>query len=667
MKITVQLRIYLGFLLLLLFSTVMLVVTISGFNDVEESVQLFSEKKVPTLTTSSHLIQTLLLAEVTIQDLSLSKSTDEANELSQRYKEIQEKDHKDLKIITSLVSGNSSLEPILKEVVLLNSDFFKQSDEVIFSLLEKIKLEEQTLKLAREFGDMGDESLSAAYDLEGVSENDDLNSKIEDFVSLVETTVEEANSALNSQIRFEVMNIQSSITSSLSELESTLDTIKDAPEFQDSDSIEYMMETFAAFKANLVGSNNVIDIKIKTLQAQESIVSKIISAKQSGAKARELVEQLISKVNRETVEVQDDTNDSIATGKTISSLLAVTSIVASIIIAIYINRTISQPLNHTVHLLRKTSQGDLTVQFKKFRDDEFSELAEELQNLVNSLRLTINDIAENSNSLASTSEQTSTISNNSFASIQEQNNQIQLINTSVQEMAHTAKSVSQSVHQTLTEVDSANANALEGEKLLEENIQKISQLESKIKQSAGVIEELNGKTNSITTVLNEIRGVAEQTNLLALNAAIEAARAGEQGRGFAVVADEVRTLASRAHDSTAEIQEAIEQLQQGAKLAVENMEQSQQETSVCVQGILNVQTKLESIVSGVEKIKDMSQLIATAAEEQNVSTESQVNNISAIQEVADTASQHAQENLAASEELAKMAETQNDMVRKFTI
>ena len=667
MKVTVQLRIYLGFLLLLLSSTIMLFVTITGFNDVDESIELFTEKNVPTITTSSQLIQTILLAEVLVLELTKANTLNEAEEIKAEYELLKKQDLKDLQSISQLIAGNNALEKLLSDVKSLNKSVFNNSDLVIESILNKIKLDQQTTELAREFGDMGDESLGAAYDLEGISSDDELNTAIEDFVSLIESTVDEANAALNSPIKFEVMSMQSSINSSMNDLESALATFKSASEFKNSESMNYMTETFSAFKQSLTGSNNAISVKIKALEARGAIDDKIILAKESSESSQEFIHQLISKVNTEAQIVKEKTNTDLSTGKSISTTLAVITIIASVVIAIYINRTITQPLNHTVQLLRKTSQGDLTVQFKKFRDDEFSELADELQNLVNSLRITINDIAENSNNLASTSEQTTTISNNSFASIQEQNNQIQLINTSVLEMSETAKSVSQSVHQTLNEVDVAAGNAIEGEKLLEDNIQNISELESKIKQSAIVIEELNGKTNSITTVLNEIRGVAEQTNLLALNAAIEAARAGEQGRGFAVVADEVRTLASRAHDSTAEIQEAIEELQRGAKQAVETMEQSQQETSVCVQGILDVQTKLESIVSGVEKIKDMSQLIATAAEEQNASTDSQVHNIAVIQEVADTASQHAQENLAASEDLAKMAETQNEMVRKFTI
>jgi len=213
--------------------------------------------------------------------------------------------------------------------------------------------------------------------------------------------------------------------------------------------------------------------------------------------------------------------------------------------------------------------------------------------------------------------------------------------------------------------EKANEDALSGEKLLVKNVGNMNELDTAIKESSDVISRLNQETNDITDVLNEIRGVAEQTNLLALNAAIEAARAGEQGRGFAVVADEVRKLASRSHDSTTEIQEAIERLQKGAKLAVETTGQSQKETSNCVEGITNVQKMLTAIVNGITTIRDMSLQIATAAEQQSVAVQTQCESIVHIKDISEQTSLQASENQQASKQLAEMAEMQRSMISKF--
>ncbi len=242
---------------------------------------------------------------------------------------------------------------------------------------------------------------------------------------------------------------------------------------------------------------------------------------------------------------------------------------------------------------------------------------------------------------------------------------MQVMTHSIAEMTDTVQSVSNSIHHTLEQVEKSNNDAEQGQILLNQNIDNIHLLADAIKQSATVIETLNDDTNNISSVLVIIRGVAEQTNLLALNAAIEAARAGEQGRGFAVVADEVRTLASKAHDATQEIQQAIENLQQGAKQAVATMSKSQQETQQCVDGIQNVDEMLSSILSGITNIKDMSQQIATAAEQQSIAAVTQNENMKEMQHITELSASHAEENNQASQQLASMAETQRELLSKF--
>ena len=226
---------------------------------------------------------------------------------------------------------------------------------------------------------------------------------------------------------------------------------------------------------------------------------------------------------------------------------------------------------------------------------------------------------------------------------------------------------STSASMTLTEVHSAHGDVTGGSEVLSRNIARFEGLAADIKNAADVIQKLNDDCKNIGGVLDVIKGVAEQTNLLALNAAIEAARAGEQGRGFAVVADEVRTLASRAHDSTAEIEDMIARLQSRAGDAVQVMEKSEGEATRSVDSITEAGEALDKVAVAINTIRDMSTQIASAAEQQSVASQTQLESITAIATVAEDTATGAQESQTASEELAKMAEIQRSLVGKFKL
>ena len=235
------------------------------------------------------------------------------------------------------------------------------------------------------------------------------------------------------------------------------------------------------------------------------------------------------------------------------------------------------------------------------------------------------------------------------------------------EMTATVNEVANSANSTLQEVQGANAETQTGQEIVRQNIATINSLASEIESASGVIYKLNEYSDNIGSVLDVIRGIADQTNLLALNAAIEAARAGEQGRGFAVVADEVRTLASKTQESTSEIQGMIERLQNGTKDAVTVMEKSQDEARISVDQTAKAGKALESITRAVGVINDMSTHIASSAEEQSAVTNEMHENITTISSLADQTAQGSNESLDASQQLAKLAAELKQMVSQFKI
>ena len=248
--------------------------------------------------------------------------------------------------------------------------------------------------------------------------------------------------------------------------------------------------------------------------------------------------------------------------------------------------------------------------------------------------------------------------------IRKQQSDMDQVAAAVQEMAKTVHEVADNASQAATATEQASEAAVAGRKVVNETIGAIGELAREVASAADVIHQLESHSENIGTVLDVIRDIAEQTNLLALNAAIEAARAGEQGRGFAVVADEVRTLAERTQKLTQEIKDLIEQLQEGARNAVQVMEQGKTRAEASVTQANGAGNSLEAITESVAVISDMNTLIASAAEEQSSVAEEINRNIHSLHELANTTTSSADTLDHVSTDLAGLSEQLQMLLRK---
>lgn len=339
-----------------------------------------------------------------------------------------------------------------------------------------------------------------------------------------------------------------------------------------------------------------------------------------------------------------------------------------ILIAFYISRIISVPLKVVVDRAKAIATGDLTGSPLPAKGhDELTELTNAINNMSSSLKAIVQNIAGSSQHIGSSSKELSAITEQTSQSIYEQQSQTEHVATAMNEMSATVQEVSQNIHGAAQAAEEANNETAQGRKMVEEAVQAIQQLAAQIEGAAEVVHLLEQDGENITTVLDVIKGIAEQTNLLALNAAIEAARAGEQGRGFAVVADEVRTLAGRTQESTDEINQVIEKLQFGSRKAVEVMNQSREVTRSVVGQATNAGNSLAAISAAVARINDMSTQIASAAEEQSATSEEISRNIANINQMANETSTGAQQTAAASDDLARLAVDLQGMVAQFKV
>ncbi|PNH96600.1 methyl-accepting chemotaxis protein [Vibrio diazotrophicus] len=291
-------------------------------------------------------------------------------------------------------------------------------------------------------------------------------------------------------------------------------------------------------------------------------------------------------------------------------------------------------VNDLTRRIKEISEGDgdLTQRINSKRTDELGKLASAFDDFVAKLQTLISEISSSSTSLENNAVQLTNTHENAQRVSNEQTRSIEQIAAAVNEFSVSIREVAERTLSTANETDHTAELTSQGMKIIDNSVDEINQLANSIKKANQVIEQLASESNNIATVLEVIRNIAEQTNLLALNAAIEAARAGEQGRGFAVVADEVRSLASKTQKSTEEIQNMIDKLQSGVKDAVSSILDGSNRVEKNVELSLNIQQMFESIQSSATIVSDMATQIATATEQQSSVSEELSTNLEHLNE-----------------------------------
>ena len=352
-----------------------------------------------------------------------------------------------------------------------------------------------------------------------------------------------------------------------------------------------------------------------------------------------------------------------------SLILSIASIVTIILISASIVLLITRNLNTMLESLKDiaSGEGDLTKRIVQNSEDEigdlihwFNQFMEKLHSSISIVMKSIDPLTKVSNDLGDMTTKTGQIT-------EEQSRATDDVTRSVDEMFSSVQNVAVNASSAANAAKEADDEAKAGRAVVTQSVESINDLASEVERAANVIKKLEADTENVGTILDVIKGIAEQTNLLALNAAIEAARAGEQGRGFAVVADEVRTLASRTQDSTQEIQRVIEELQTAARSAAEVMSHSQDQAKLSVEQAAKTDSSLANITEKVASITTMNMEIASATGEQEKVSNSIKRNVEGIRANAENAVKNVQEVEAASESLVEISSDLRKITSQFRV
>tara|TARA_R110001599_G_scaffold26935_27_gene95189 strand:- start:15398 stop:17374 length:1977 start_codon:yes stop_codon:yes gene_type:complete len=657
MSLSVIQRILFGFSILLL---LLLMIAASGFvgiNKIEDRLNIVTGKVATISSTSNALKDDLSLANAAVLQYLLSKKPDSLESLSERFslhkQEFSEVSNQLSVQLQDLPEMNQALGNINAEV----EHFFGYTD-IAFSNHKKM-LELQAV-VPDEKLDLKDAINFTSEDL-GMLETDGDTSEVQFAASYMQSQIQSLQVTVNDY--FDVRSLEK-MQAFRDEMASIITSLKDKESYLKDDNINDLVNEI---EMGVVSDEGVVAKQYESarlVQESERLAKQLSDSMEV---VNTSVQELLSATTQMGGEAKAEASAAATLSTLIIGIVLVVSIVIAMLVALWVSRSIRLPLKEVMTVLGKISDGDFTQRSNVQTKDEFGELSNWVNGLVAKLQSVMAEIDQVSNNVAESAVSNVRLAANSKRLMKAQNDKTTEVASSMSEMVSAVDQVAKSSEVILHQIQSVDQRANQNRALMDSNIQKMELLLAKIEESTEVVNQLDEHSKNIDRILDVIQAIAEQTNLLALNAAIEAARAGEQGRGFSVVADEVRTLATRTHSSTEEIQRVIVQLQQGVTKTVGSMEESRKSANASVEEARTVGLSLAELQSSMAEIRDLSTQIAAAAEEQSAVSQEVKLNVLEISEMSEQAALGSDQSESDSEGLSKLASHQKHLLSQFKI
>ncbi|MCL1058530.1 methyl-accepting chemotaxis protein [Shewanella gelidimarina] len=673
MKLNVATRVIGGFTVV----TFLLIVlgTASWFtnNKLKTSTTLLQELSLPALESSNLLSQTLSQQEKQILVAYHSPDSKAVPAIKSQFASASRTFSQELSTLTTLVSDKSDFSQVIRKLKSSYSQFKNESENMIATHENALITQSQITNKYDAVEMAVDDSASLLLDLIDMELSEDiiqqeiaatasaLDSSLSGIVStsfdLIGTTDKSKFNTISKELDYIVSDTKSRLKYVTSHWEGVVEA----------DLIDEINVEAAKVFILVKGNNSLIDLKAKEIELISKASLLLSAVDKEASNVNKQMTSLTSLIESFSKDVSESAIKDIDSASIQTLILVIIAILVAIVVSIAVVRPLSRSLDKINHALNVLASGDLTHKLDDSGHDEFAKLSANCNKLVDSLRALIQGILDRSDQLAAAAEETSAITAQTTVGIQEQKSQVDQVATATTQLSSSALQVTASADEALSQIKAADDESQHMRLIADENKRTILALADEVSKAGVVINKVHADSASIGSILDVIRAIAEQTNLLALNAAIEAARAGEQGRGFAVVADEVRSLASRTQDSTQEIQQMIEVLQQGTQEAVAVMELGRSQAKSCVDKTEQANNALESISNAVHKAHDSGTHIAHAAQEQNLVSQQVSEKLEHIAAISEETSTGADQTAQSSHQVAQLAEELQASVKEFKV
>lgn len=673
MKLNVATRVIAGFAVVTLLLILLGAVSWFTNNELKNTTEVLQRLSIPALKSTGELGETLSEQQrLVLVGYHVSKAN-KLPPIQQQFASQKQNFKAQFASLSKLVQHEPGLKEILPQVERNYQAFINTSERMMADHLSALEQQESLNKQRDQLETTADDAASLLLDLMDLEQSQDttereiaasaaaLDSNVTNVISTVYDLV-----ATEERSKYEI--IVKELSYIINEAEAKLEYIsRHGAGVIDADVLSEMNSELGKLSQHLNGKNSIQAQKATQLELKASTQVALNQVETDKKNVNQAMGALSGAIETLTNEINAKTLASIDSASMETLLVVLVAIVVAIAVSIAVVKPLTASLNRINQALNILASGDLTHKLDDSGQDEFAELSRNCNRLIDSLRGLIRGILDRSNQLAAAAEQTSAVTSQTTIGIQEQKSQVDQVATATTELSSSAQQVSHSADHALNQIKQADEEAQHMRMIAEENRRTIEALAEEVAKAGQVINKVHSDSDAIGSILDVIRGIAEQTNLLALNAAIEAARAGEQGRGFAVVADEVRNLASRTQESTQEIQQMIQVLQTGTQEAVAVMEQGRAQANSCVAKTEQANQALEAISESVHQAFDAGTQIANAAQEQNLVSQQVSEKLEHIALISEETASGADQTAQSSHQVAQLAEELQASVGEFKV
>ncbi|PQJ59996.1 methyl-accepting chemotaxis protein [Vibrio chagasii] len=663
MKGSVIKRMYAGFALIIIMFAVTITIMMNSMNQIHSNFESVSETSLPLVALSNQTSVQLLSADKSFKDFLTTQNAERMSAMRTEFAASQNAFSEVLGNLEAASQDNTSLIERITQLRAMEERYFTEADEAMNNYVAMFEAQEQVQKASRDFQRLHSELTVGMK--EYVADQKSISVKVmakSYFIKLQDAEVITSDALASSDVAFvqKAVNQNKKAVTHLNYayrgLATQLPALKNVFD-----------ESVQKFTKDVGQKGGVLDKHNNYLQAKQALYVNI-------ANLAVEVDQAMAVLDSFNVTAEEQLNSSLADASSIYDKGLFNAIAIGVVVTLFaaaigyhIAHSVREPLTRILKTLEGLTEGNMTQRIDIRYNNEFSRVSGHINTLADNLHnilVKLNDASDDLTKTASVNQKTSS---ETQAQLNSQREQTATVATAMTEMSHSVQEVANSAQSSLTMVQQVETASESGRQIMNTNISTINQLETRLTESVSAVGELQQMSSQIGSILDVIRGIAEQTNLLALNAAIEAARAGEQGRGFAVVADEVRVLAQKTTQSTAEIETMISNLQSSSKTASNVIESCMSDMDMSVQQASNANSAMEEIQALILEISHMSTHISQAAAEQSKTSGDIARNIEDINHIADASYQAMSSIAEASQNLTILANQQGDLVHQFKL